>query len=71
MIIKCKPDPNYNPLTASIKIITLFNFSKNYSGMNAYSLALIILLAATDVFAHTDNFDVFTYQPPEFFTKIE
>ena len=39
--------------------------------MNAYSLALIILLAATDVFAQTDSFDVFTYQPPEFFTKSE
>lgn len=39
--------------------------------MNAYSLALIILLAATNVFAQTDSFDVFTYQPPEFFTKSE
>ena len=39
--------------------------------MNAYSLALIILLAATDVFAQTDSFDVFTYQPPAFFSKSE
>jgi len=56
-------------LNVDRKIITLLNFSKNYSGMNAYSLALIILLAARDVFAQTDSFDVFTYQSPEFFTK--
>ena len=39
--------------------------------MNAYSVALIILLAATDVFAQPDSFEVFSYQPPEFFTKSE
>jgi hypothetical protein len=39
--------------------------------LNAYFLTLIVLLAATDVVAQTDSFDVFIYQPPEFFTKTE
>ncbi len=39
--------------------------------MSKYSLTLIVLCAAIDVFAQRDSFDVFTYQPPEFFTKSE
>jgi hypothetical protein len=37
--------------------------------MNKYSLTFIVLCTAIDVFAQRDSFDVFTYQPPEFFTK--
>src|SRR5688572_8459704 len=34
-------------------------------------LMFFFLLAAIDVFAQRDTFDVFTYQTPEFFTKTE
>lgn len=39
--------------------------------MKKYFLMPLVVFAATDVFAQTDSFDVFTYQPPEFFTKSE
>ncbi|MBC7866645.1 MAG: hypothetical protein H7X88_03835 [Gloeobacteraceae cyanobacterium ES-bin-316] len=34
-------------------------------------LLFLIMFATINVFAQTDSFDVFTYQPPEFFTKSE
>lgn len=39
--------------------------------MKKYLFILVITLVTlvTNVFAQTDSFDVFTYQPPEFFTK--
>ena len=37
--------------------------------MKKYILAFIFLLIMTLAFAQTTGFDVFTYQPPEFFTK--
>lgn len=37
--------------------------------MKKYFLTLILFLATIHVFAQTDSFDLFTYQPPEFFTK--
>jgi hypothetical protein len=39
--------------------------------MKKYFLTLIIFLATIQVFAQTDSFDVFSYRPPEFFTKSE
>lgn len=39
--------------------------------MKKYLLTLIIFLLTIHVFAQTDSFNVFTYQPPEFFTKSE
>ncbi len=38
--------------------------------MKKYFL-LILLVTSTLSFAQTNSFDVFTYQPPEFFTKAE
>ena len=37
--------------------------------MKQYFLIPFILFATIHVAAQTDSFDVFTYQPPEFFTK--
>lgn len=39
--------------------------------MKKYLLAFIFLLLMTVAFTQTTGFDVFTYQPPEFFTKSE
>lgn len=37
--------------------------------MKKIFLVPIVLFATVNVVAQTDSFDVFTYQPPEFFTK--
>lgn len=39
--------------------------------MKNFLLAIIEILVTAQAFAQTDSFDVFTYQPPEFFTKSE
>ncbi len=39
--------------------------------MKQYFLIPFILFATIHVFAQTSTYDVFTYQPPEFFTKSE
>jgi len=42
---------------------------KNTKKVKQQFLLFISLFATINVFAQTDSFDVFTYQPPEFFTK--
>ncbi len=39
--------------------------------MKKYFLIPLIILVTINVFSQTDSLDVFTYQPPEFFTKSE
>ncbi|WP_462255039.1 hypothetical protein [Ferruginibacter sp.] len=39
--------------------------------MKKYLFTLIILFTTINIFSQTSSFDVFTYQPPEFFTKSE
>ena len=39
--------------------------------MKKYLFTLIVLFTTINIFSQTNSFDVFTYQPPEFFTKSE
>ena len=39
--------------------------------MKKQFLVLIIMFTTINIFSQTGSFDVFTYQPPEFFTKSE
>lgn len=53
----------YSLLISAFTISDGVNFTFSFSGKS--------LINITDSFTQTDSFDVFTYNPPEFFTKSE